>query len=56
MMEGVYRSVLPQALKLGLTTEARSGALLADLAALARRGDLWGRWPLLISAWKRKQE
>jgi ubiquinone/menaquinone biosynthesis C-methylase UbiE len=54
MMEGVYRSVLPHALKLGLTTEARSEVLLAELAAVGARNEGWGRWPLLISAWKRK--
>ncbi len=54
MMEAVYRSVLPQALKLGLTTEARSDALLAELRLVAAQDDAWGRWPLLISAWKRK--
>src|SRR6266545_3768422 len=35
MMEAVYRSVLPQALKLGITTEARSDALLAELRLVA---------------------
>jgi SAM-dependent methyltransferase len=54
MMEGVYRSVLPHALKLGLTTEGRSRDLLVELAAVAARNDGWGRWPLLISAWKQK--
>ena len=54
MMEGVFRSVLPHALRLGLTTEARSEMLLAGLAGLAARDDMWGRWPLLVSAWKRK--
>lgn len=54
MMEGVFRSVLPHALRLGITTEARSEMLLAGLAGLAPRDDMWGRWPLLVSAWKRK--
>lgn len=54
MMEAVYRSVLPQALKLGLITEERSDALLAEVQRVAVREDAWGRWPLLISAWKRK--
>jgi len=54
MMEGVFRSVPAHALRLGLTTQARSELLLADLAALANRDDVWGRWPLLMSAWKRK--
>jgi ubiquinone/menaquinone biosynthesis C-methylase UbiE len=54
MMEGVFRSVLPHALRLGLTTEARSEVLLAGLTGLAERDEIWGRWPLLMSAWKRK--
>lgn len=54
MMEDVFRSVLPHALRLSLTTEAGSEALLADLARVGARDDEWGRWPLLISAWKRK--
>jgi SAM-dependent methyltransferase len=54
MLEGVYHSVLPHALRLGLTTEARSRALLDQLAELRARNQGWGRWPLLISAWKQK--
>src|SRR5262249_24641254 len=54
MLASVYRSLLPQALRLGLTTEAKSEILLADLAQLSAREDAWGRLPLLISAWKRK--
>jgi SAM-dependent methyltransferase len=53
MYEGIYRSVLPAALRLGLTTEADSHAFLAEIAATASDRSRVGLWPLLISAWKR---
>jgi SAM-dependent methyltransferase len=53
MLAGVYRSVLPLALKYGLTTTERSDRFLQQMEnAPAQTGYLL--WPLLVSAWKRK--
>jgi SAM-dependent methyltransferase len=55
MFGGVYRSVLPGALALGLTTEERSAAWFSELARDAvEAGDHAALWPLMIGAWKRK--
>jgi SAM-dependent methyltransferase len=53
MVVAVYRSVLPLALKFGITTEERSAALLAELTSGGPEGGYF-LWPLLLSAWKRK--
>lgn len=53
MLAAVYRSVLPLALKFGITTEKRSAMLLAELGSGASH-DGYFLWPLLLSAWKRK--
>jgi SAM-dependent methyltransferase len=53
--ENVYRSLLPAALAHGITTEADSAAMLAELAKdTARFADSPVHWPLMIGAWKRK--
>jgi trans-aconitate methyltransferase len=53
--ENAYRSVLPAALAHGITTEADSAAMLAELAQdTARFADSPVLWPLMIGAWKRK--
>ena len=49
---GVYRSVLPAALRLGLTTEPDSHAFLTEFATAATERSRIGLCPLLISAWK----
>jgi SAM-dependent methyltransferase len=52
MIESTYRSVLPHALKMGITTEAESQAFFQTLADAD--GNEFGYWPQLIGAWKRK--
>jgi len=56
-LESVFRSVLPAALAHGITTEDAAAATLAefdrDAIRFAFRPMLW---PLLISAWKRKEQ
>ena len=55
MFGAVYRSVLPGALALGLTTEESSEQWFSDLARdTAEAGDHAALWPLMIGAWKRK--
>lgn len=55
MLAAVYRSVLPRALSLGLTTEQRSERWFAELARdAAEHAQHAALWPLLIGAWKRK--
>lgn len=51
LYEGVYRSVLPAALRLGVTTEAASQAFLAEIATVTADRAHVGLTPLLISAW-----
>ena len=53
---GVYRSVLPVALSLGLTTQEQSGRWFDELARdAAAHPDHQVLWPLLIGCWKRKR-
>ena len=55
MFGAVYRSLLPGALALGLTTEEQSERWFGDLARDAREaGAHAAMWPLMIGAWKRK--
>ena len=55
MFGAVYRSVLPGALALGLTTEEQSEQWFEDLARdTAESGGHAAMWPLMIGAWKRK--
>ena len=54
-LEAVYRSVLPIALNLGLTTQADSQAFLDELQqAGSGDGPFTLFWPLIVSLWKRK--
>jgi ubiquinone/menaquinone biosynthesis C-methylase UbiE len=53
MLAAVYRSVLPLALKHGLTTEQRSGWFFEEMQTLERT-NYYMLWPLLVSAWKQK--
>jgi SAM-dependent methyltransferase len=53
MVGGVYRSVLPLALQLGLTTKERSDWFCEQIAG-PELADFHVRWPLLMSAWKQK--
>lgn len=55
MFVSVYRSILPHALQMGITTEANSQAFFADIQQAATGERAYSAlWPLLISAWKRK--
>lgn len=55
MFGAVYRSVLPGALALGLTTEEQSDRWFSDLARDAvEAADHAAMWPLMLGAWKRK--
>jgi SAM-dependent methyltransferase len=57
IMEGAFRSVLPTALAHGVTTEAGAAATLASIDRDATRfPDRPVLWPLLIGAWKRKEQ
>jgi hypothetical protein len=57
IMEGTLRSVLPTALAHGVTTEAGAARLLASIDRDATRfPDSQALWPLLIGAWKRKDQ
>ncbi len=55
MYEAVYRSVLPAALELGLTTKERSARWFDEFARETAGADGHAAlWPLLIGTWKRK--
>jgi ubiquinone/menaquinone biosynthesis C-methylase UbiE len=55
MYEAVYRSLLPSALALGLTTQAESDRWFAAFARECAGADRHAAlWPLLIGTWKRK--
>jgi ubiquinone/menaquinone biosynthesis C-methylase UbiE len=57
MLEGAFRSVLPTALAYGVTTEDGAAATLASIDRDATRfPDRPLLWPLLIGAWKRKEQ
>lgn len=57
LLEHSFRSVLPTALAHGITTEIDAAAVLAALDRDASRfADRPVLWPLLIGAWKRKEE
>ena len=56
IMAGTFRSLLPTALAHGVTTEAGADQVLAAIerdAPVPRHQVLW---PLLIGAWKRKEQ
>lgn len=54
MVKAVYRSVLPRALQLGITTEARSQAFFEEMNEVPSERYYSFLWPLLLGAWKRK--
>ncbi len=57
LLENTFRSVLPAALANGITTQARAAAALAAIDRDA--GDFSDSpllWPLMIAAWKRKEQ
>jgi len=57
ILENTYRSLLPAALAHGVTTEQDAAAALASFDDdVARFGDRPLLWPLLIGAWKRKEQ
>ena len=57
LFERSFRSVLPTALAHGITTEADAAAALAAIDRDAIRfADRPALWPLLIGAWKRKEQ
>jgi SAM-dependent methyltransferase len=57
VLESVFQSLLPTALAHGLTTEAGSAAAIAALGRDAHRfPDYPMLWPLLIGAWKQKEQ
>jgi ubiquinone/menaquinone biosynthesis C-methylase UbiE len=52
---GFYRSLLPRALQMGLTTEAQSRAFVEEINQAATSGTYYSTLlPLLVGAWKRK--
>ena len=53
MLAAVYRSVLPVALKHGLTTERQSFSFLEELRK-SQSANCYILWPLLVSAWRQK--
>jgi ubiquinone/menaquinone biosynthesis C-methylase UbiE len=55
MLRGIYRTLLPRAIQMGVTTEAESKAFLDELSR-EEEGERYYSVlpPLLISAWKRK--
>jgi hypothetical protein len=55
MLVSVFRSLLPQALQLGLTTEAHAAEFLEEVDAAARSDVAYSvSWPLLTAAWVQK--
>jgi hypothetical protein len=50
----VYRSFLPAALKLGITTEARSAAFFDQMERAAGEASAYLLGPLVVAVWKRK--
>jgi ubiquinone/menaquinone biosynthesis C-methylase UbiE len=57
LFERSFRSVLPNALAHGITTETAAAAALAAIGRDAIRfADRPTLWPLLIGAWKRKEQ
>jgi hypothetical protein len=55
MYETMCRSLLPKAIELGVTTEARMQSVFRDLQQAAAGGGPYSAlWPLTIGVWKRK--
>jgi hypothetical protein len=53
MLAAVYRSVLPLALKYGVTTEQRSASFFEEIRK-SESDSSYFLWPLLVSAWRQK--
>ena len=53
MLAAVYRSVLPLALKYGVTTEQRSAWFFEEIRK-SESDSSYFLWPLLVSAWRQK--
>jgi hypothetical protein len=57
LLESVFRSVLPAAVAHGVATDTSAAAILASVAHDASRFPARPMlWPLLVGAWKRKQD
>jgi hypothetical protein len=54
MFEAVYPSMLPMALRFGLTTQTAAQAFIAEITEASRERQGVGMPPLLVSAWKHK--
>lgn len=54
MVAATYQSVLPVALKLGITTPAQSTQFFEQIKTVAQQQYYAVLWPLLLGAWKRK--
>ena len=55
MLMAVYQSLLPIALKAGVTNQEQSERFLRELPEQANNGDYYtGTWPLMIATWKQK--
>jgi len=54
MGAAVYRSLLPLALKFGITTEERSRRFFGLASGAQDQENSYVLWPLIISAWRRK--
>jgi len=55
MYQSLCRSLLPKAIELGVTTEARMQRVFDDLAQAENDGRYYSAlWPLMIGVWKRK--
>jgi hypothetical protein len=55
MYETLGRSILPKAIQLGVTTEARMQSVFRDLQQAAAEDRPYSAlWPLMIGVWKRK--
>jgi SAM-dependent methyltransferase len=54
LFQGVYQSMRPAGLRMGLTTEAAGQAFVAEIAEAIRDRRGAGMSPLLVSAWKHK--
>ncbi len=55
MFQAVCRSLLPKAIELGVTTEARMERVFRDIQQAASDGRHYSAlWPLMVGVWKRK--
>jgi hypothetical protein len=55
MFQAVCRSLLPRAIALGVTTEARMQTVFHGLAQSENDGRSYSAlWPLMVGVWKRK--